>query len=281
MSQSLKFAYFGTPEFSTFVLEELKLAGLVPTLVVTTPDRPKGRGLQLAASPVRAWAAREHVHCIQPTEFSDHVLAEIKKMHSEVAVVAAYGKILPIAVLDLFPKGGLNVHPSLLPRYRGASPIESQILADEKEIGVTVILMDEKVDHGPIVAQQHFPHISVLAGRKELNDLLWHEGGKLLADALPRWVAGEILPRHQNELFASMTKKISKEDGELDLKGHPRKNYLKYLAYEGWPGVYFFEGDVRVKITKASYEHDRFVIESVIPEGKAEMSYEAFAKRKS
>lgn len=277
-----KFVYFGTPDFSTFVLDELERADWLPALVVTTPDKPAGRGLALAESPVKKWAVARGIRVMQPASFDDARLASISSLGPKFGVVAAYGKILPARVLALFPRGILNVHPSLLPRYRGTSPVENQILADEKQVGVSIIVMDEEVDHGPVLAERRMSPTKWPMGRNELNKLLWHAGGRLLAETLPRWLGGELTPRPQDHALATYTKKLAKEDGHIDLATSARENYLKYLAYEGWPGTYFFDppagGGKRVKITAATYADGRFIVERVIPEGKREMGYEEYRR---
>lgn len=275
-----KFVYFGTPEFSTHVVEALGEAGFVPSLIVTAPDKPAGRGLALTESAVKKWALAHDIEILQPEKFDDEIVARLEASRAEFAVVAAYGKILPQRVLDLFPKGALNVHPSLLPRYRGTSPIESQILAEDPDIGVSVILMDEKMDHGPIVAQEKLAIPNWPIDRNSANEIFWKAGGELLATTLPHYLAGEIIPTPQDEANVTITKKITKEDGLLDLTvpATARANYLKYLAYAGWPGIYFFDGARRVKITKASFANNQFIVERVIPEGKREMNYSEFSR---
>ena len=268
-----RFAYFGTPGFSIFVLEELAAAGYLPTLVVTTPDKPAGRGLALSESPVNQWAKKHAIPLLQPERFDEGACAALRAAQLDFCIVAAYGKILPSMVLEIPPRGALNVHPSLLPRYRGTSPVESQILADEKDIGVSVIVMDEKMDHGPVLAQEKISLPEWPLARSTLNGLLWRTGGTLLATTLRPWLAGEIIPQAQEESAATFTKKIKKEDGEIDLAGDARTNYLKYLAYEGWPGTYFFENNKRIKITQAAFRGGGFVVERVIPEGGKETSY--------
>ncbi len=266
----LRFAYFGTPQFSTFVLDELTTAGLIPTIIVTTPDKPAGRGLAPTESPVKRWAVAHNIPLLQPEIFNEMTIATLRNAGCDTAVVAAYGKILPASILALFPGRAYNVHPSLLPRYRGTSPVESQILADEPHVGVSVILMDEEMDHGPIMMQEEIPQPNWPVSRSVLNERLWHAGGRLLARVL---TDGMPEPHAQNHTQATFTKKIRREDGELNLASSGRENYLKYLAYEGWPGTYFFKDDVRYKITKASFQKGHFVVERVIPEGKREMGW--------
>jgi methionyl-tRNA formyltransferase len=238
-------------------------------------------------SPVKEWALRRDIPVIEPETLSD-VPPELKDF--DVYIVAAYGKIIPKALLDIPRYGTLNVHPSLLPKYRGPSPIEQQILDDVREVGVSVILLDEETDHGPVLAQKAIA-LDELRGRAELEHLLWEEGGALLASILPTWVLessgrhdGEypdtLVPEPQKHAEATFTPRVSKEDGFIDLAGGARKNYLKYLAYEGWPGTYFFsekDGEkIRVKIASAELVDGTFTPLRVIPEGKREMAYADF-----
>lgn len=292
ITEESRIAYFGTPDFSTFVLEELEKARIVPSLIVTAPDKPAGRGMEMQSSAVKAWADEKGIPAIQP-ERLDGTDAEADILFNgewDLCIVAAYGKILPRAVLDLPHYGTLNVHPSLLPKFRGPSPIESQILADEREVGVSIIVLDEEMDHGPVVAQASITPEPWPFRRSELENLLWHSGGELLDEVIPTWILessghndnGEnpdsIIPEPQDHLKATYTPKLKKEDGLIDLAGDGYKNYLKFCAYEGWPGTYFFAKkngkEVRVKIADAKYENDAFIPTRVIPEGKQEMAYE-------
>src|SRR3989338_5008986 len=278
---SVRFAFFGTPELAVMVLDELASAGLKPALVVTMPDEKKGRGLSLTPPPVKTWAETHSIPVLQPVVFTDEIIGILKKGAFDVFIVVAYGKILNKEVLDLPRRGTLNVHPSLLPRLRGPSPIRSAILNDERHTGVSIILLDEEMDHGPIVAQKPVttdwpPHAS------ELERALMQAGGKLLAQILPQWVAGHIEAREQNHDLATYSEKIEKEDGLLDLNADGYKNLLKIRAYEGWPGTYtFFERNkkkIRVQILDAHSDNGKLVIDKVKPEGKREMSYEEFLR---
>jgi methionyl-tRNA formyltransferase len=282
MNKNPRFAFFGTPTFATLVLDELINAGHTPALIVTTPDMPAGRGLNIISSPIKNYAVDRHIPFAQPTKFDEDFIAELKKKNIELVIVAAFGKILPSALLSFGMYPPLNVHPSLLPAYRGTSPVESQILADEKNIGVSIIHMDEKMDHGPIVAKKLVPIINWPISRDSLNTILWREGGRLLSEILPEWIKGKIKETPQDETEATYTKKIKKDDGLLDLSQPGRKNFLKYLAYEGWPGTYFFQEKngkrIRVIIKDAELKDGEFIIKRVVPEGKKEMGYGEFLK---
>ncbi len=281
-------AFFGTPAFAVAILDELEAASLTPDAVVTAPDRPAGRGLVLTAPPVKVWANERDIPVLQPATLKhtdrnldiDQNIDLLLNTEWDIFIVASYGKILPKYILDIPAKGTLNVHPSLLPRFRGASPIESQILADEREVGVTIMLMDELMDHGPIVAQASITP-EVWPPRASLLEALFaHEGGRLLAETIPPWLAGTVTPEPQQHELATVTKKIDKADGEISLDGDPYQNYLKFCAYDGWPGVYYFaetaKGRVRVKITDAKFENGHFIPLKVVPEGKKEMPFATF-----
>lgn len=282
MKNNIRFAFFGTPEIAVSALEELDRAGYTPSLVVTAPDRAKGRGLALAASPVKSWALARGIDILQPEKIDSSMLQNTAIRDSELFVVVAYGSILPKTLLDIPRHGTINIHPSLLPRFRGPSPVRSAILADEEKTGVSVMLLDEKMDHGPIIAQK-----GVAAGEwppraSDFEHTLIREGAILLATILPSYLAGDIAPQEQNHDVATYCTKIQKEDGFLDLSADPRELLLKIRAYEGWPGTftYFERGGkkIRVAIIDAHLEENALVIDSVKPEGKGEMVYADFLR---
>src|SRR3989344_5665758 len=283
------FAFFGTDNFSVGVLDELKKAGLLPKIIITSPDKPKGRGLKITPPPVKLWAIENKIDFLQPEKLDEKFNLEIgncppaspcearRAGKLEIGVVASYGKILPAKILASFPKGALNVHPSLLPKYRGASPIQAQILNDEKKVGVTIVLMDEKMDHGPVLAKRE---LEIPSSNDQIpNEILTTKelSEKLAAETIPKWLAGEIKPIPQDNSQATFCPKIVKEDGLIDLNDNPRQNFLKIQAFAGWPGAYFFVEQngkkIRMKITKASFVNGQLKIESVIPEGKKEVDY--------
>jgi methionyl-tRNA formyltransferase len=290
----MKTAFFGTSEFAVTVLDALEDAGYVPDIVVTAPDKPKGRKLKLTPPPVKLWAQERRVRFYQPEELDDGFLQTLTENEVAMGIVASYGKILPKAVLNHFRDGILNVHPSLLPKLRGASPVRTAVLDDARDaVGVTIMLMDEQMDHGPIVAQASVDLEEWPVEADMLETLLAQEGGSLLAEVIPEWTAGSITPEPQDDSQATYTRKITKEDGQLicDEHGWPitagesgRDNYYKILALQGWPGAYFFATrqkkkkavEIRVKVTAATYKNNALAIERVVPEGKDEMTYTDF-----
>ncbi len=280
----MKFIFFGSSPISVVCLEALRAKGLVPVLVVTQPDKPQGRHLTLTPSPVKVWAETHGVPVSTPVKIrTEEFVTELKSYDASVGVLVSYGKIIPDSILELFPKGILNLHPSLLPKLRGPSPIEGTILNDMKdEVGVTVMLLDREMDHGPILAQKHIQIANWVPRKHELYEILAQQGGGLLAETLPAWVAGLVTPREQHHTEATYCHIIEKSHGQIDLNADGYHNLLKVRAYEDWPGTYFFinhDGrEMRVKITDADFVDGQFKILKVIPEGKKEMPFEDFER---
>ena len=275
--------FFGTPHFAVYTLQILEEAGMLPDVIVTAPDKPAGRGLQLKEPPVKEWALARDIPVLQPGNLKEEsgAMDLIRNSEWDIFIVSAYGKLLPKDILALPKYGTLNVHPSLLPRFRGASPIESQILADERETGVTIMLMDEEMDHGPILAQASVTPEEWPLKARVLEEMLATIGGELLAETLVPYMGQKIPLEPQDHSKATLTKKIEKADGEISLADDPYQNYLKYCAYDGWPGVFFiYEKNagqkIRVKITDAEYKNGVFTPLKVIPEGKKEIPYQTF-----
>lgn len=279
-----KFVFFGTEPLAEEILNELASAGYVPSLVVAAPDVFDRRTKTLAPPIEKRWALARNIPVAQPENITSGFISELKRSVWDFFIVASYGKILPSELVEIPRRGVLNVHPSLLPRLRGPSPIRSAILGDERATGVSIMLMDQKMDHGPIVAQKKAvidPNKWPLSA-SALGRLLAREGGNLIVQILPAWLGGDIEAREQNHDIATFTDKIDKEDGLLNLNDDPYSNLLKVRAYEGWPGTYsFFERDgkrIRVSIIDAHVENGAFVIDTVKPEGKRAMPYKEFLK---
>jgi methionyl-tRNA formyltransferase len=276
------FAFFGTPHLAVHVLDALEAHGMLPALVVCAPDRPSGRGLDVTPAPTKVWAESRGIMVISPENLSDPEVSDVlANTDWDVFVVAMYGKIIPQHVLDIPRKGCLNVHPSLLPKFRGASPILSAILSDERTTGVSIMLLDNQMDHGPVVAQGRIvldeedwpPQGSVF------ESLLATEGGNLLAEVMPDWIAGTITPQEQDHDAATYTRKFTSEDARVDLGAAARENLLKIRAFDKSPRAFYIDKqDKRVIITAAHIENNVLVIDSVIPEGKKEMSYADYTR---
>lgn len=279
----MRFVFFGTPDFSRIILDELKTRGFTPSLIVTAPDKPKGRHLNLTPSDVSLWGTQQGVRVIKPEKLDADVLALLSAENAECFIVAAYGKILPEALLAIPKHGTLNVHPSLLPKFRGASPIESAILSSETQTGVSIMLLDTLMDHGPLLAQETVSLSPWPPKGSVLTKHLAKEGGKLLADVMPLWVKGTLPSTAQNHEEATFTTKINKTDGEIHPTEDPAGAYKKIQAFDEWPGAFYFltrkTGEkVRVVVKDASYKNGVLTITRVIPEGKKEMAYEDFLR---
>lgn len=284
----MRFAFFGTPEIARIVLDELEAAGYVPALVVTNPDAPVGRKQVLTPPPVKVWATERTIPVIQPASLKKpEVVPELTEQPFDCFIVAAYGKLIPQWLLDIPQQGTLNVHPSLLPKFRGASPIRSAILSDERETGVTIMLMDAGMDHGPILTQEpaniaptEWPVPGCI-----LDERLARQGGRLLAATITGYLAGTITPREQDHNAATFCTKISKDMSELVLDPHhlptgdTAQEYLrKVRAFDGWPETFFIHAGKRVKIKDAHLVDGFFIPTRVVPEGKSEMLFEHFLK---
>lgn len=287
-TKKINWAFFGTDDFSVIVLNELRDRGFLPSLIITTKDKPRGRNLILTPPEVKNWAEENNIKYIQPQSLKEsinpNIIDEIKsysKENFDLFIVASYGKIIPQFILDIPSYKTLNVHPSLLPKLRGPSPIVSAILF-EKETGVTIMRLDSEMDHGPILAQkkiilQEWPPYS-----SELEKILGKEGGKLLAETIPEWINGNITEKEQDHSLATICKKIEKSDGEIKLEGNPEINLRKIRAFHIWPTAFFFQEHngkkIRVIVKKAKIENGQLILEKVLPEGKKEMDYIEFKK---
>jgi len=266
---------------SIHALNTLKSRGFIPALVVTTPDKPQGRKLTITPNVVKSLALDQGIKVISPEKINDSVIAELQSVRADVFIVASYGKILPKRLIDLPRAKTLNIHPSLLPAYRGASPLQSAMLDDAKNTGVTVMQIDAEMDHGPVVAQKNIT-VPEWPAYEEFEKMMAEEGASLLADVLPEYVAGKIVPKEQDHSKATYTKKFEKSDGLLDLQDDPYLNFRKIQAFHEWPQAYFIINhhgrEVRVKVTAASFKDNKLIIERVIPEGGKEMAYGDFER---
>ncbi len=310
-NNDLKFAFFGTPDVARNTLDILKVNGYMPSLIITSPDKPQGRKMILTPPSVKTWAIENNILYLQPEKLNQKEVQNVlrtlgrsdgdgqRKFSVEnfrdeqnildFFLVVAYGKILPEELINMPKLGSVNIHYSLLPKYRGASPVESAILNGDTETGVTIQKMAFKMDSGPILAQEK---IEILPAEKteELRDRMIKIGAKLLVKILQTPSADGHSPltggEKQNEEEATLCKKIKKEDGLINLKDNGEKNYNKFRAYAHWPRTFFFVEGQRVIITDAILEDDpsdkaqgkKFVIKKVLPEGKKEVNFDVWRK---
>ena len=245
-----RLVFMGTPEFAVPVLEAL-IGRYEIVAVVTQPDRRARRGRKLEASSVKVVALAHDLSVLQPPSLRQpDAVAELRALAPDVIVVAAYGQILPAEVLAIPPRSCLNVHASLLPRYRGAAPVAAAILAGEEETGVTIMLMDEGMDTGAILSQATCS-ISPQDTRESLSARLAQLGTDLLVDTLPRWLAGGIEPQPQDHSQATYCRIIAKDDGLIDWSQSAVEIWLRSRAYYPWPGTYTHWRGKLLKVLRA------------------------------
>lgn len=235
----MRVVFMGTPEFALPTLKGLHDGGYQVVGVFTRPDKPAGRGRHPTPSPVKELALRLGLPVYQPATLRRPAAVELlRSLEPEVVVVAAYGLILPREVLEVPPHGCLNVHPSLLPRWRGPSPIPFAILAGDEFTGVTVMLMDEGMDTGPILARSEPVPIGPDDTTATLTPRLAEVGARLLLGTLPRWAAGEITPEPQDDAQATYSRLLKKEDGFIDWGRSAEEIWRQVRAFDPWPGAF-------------------------------------------
>ncbi|MCK4368726.1 MAG: methionyl-tRNA formyltransferase [Dehalococcoidales bacterium] len=228
----------GSPEFAVPPLEHLILGGYQVVAVYTPPDRPAGRGRALVSPPVKRAALARGLPVVQPPSLKEvGVVEQLRGFNPDAIVVAAFGQILPQSVLGLPRLGCINIHPSLLPRFRGASPVAAAILAGGEFTGVSIMLMDEGLDSGPVLARAQIP-ISASDTTGSLTTKLSWLGAGLLGEVLVGWMRGEFTPHPQNEAEASHCGSITKEEGEIDWHLPAIDIWRRVRAFNPWPGCY-------------------------------------------
>ncbi|KND47459.1 MAG: methionyl-tRNA formyltransferase [Parcubacteria bacterium C7867-004] len=275
------FLFFGTPYVARDTLAGLMERGYRPEVVITSPDAPSGRGLTLTPSEAKVWALEQNLPVLAPERINRALIESLAQYGAEYAIVVAYGKILPQSLIDAFPLGILNIHYSLLPKYRGASPVEAALLNAETVTGVTIQKMAFELDSGDIVAMKE-TLIGPEETTRELRTRLIAMGTELLADTLPAFESGAVTGVPQDASQATFCGRINKSEGELALSGDPKRNWNKYRAYAESPGTYFFVTKeakrLRVKVRTAAFENGTFIPKRVVLEGKAETDFAELTK---
>ncbi len=278
----LNYAFFGTPYLACQTLDILAKNGYTPSVIITSPDAKSGRGLELKESPVSLWANEHNIPCLKPEKIDNIFLDKLSTFNFELNIVVAYGKILPEKLIQTPQLGTINIHYSLLPKYRGASPLEACLLNGDTTTGVSIQQMVYKLDSGPILAYHEIP-IKINDKKEDIRNKLINLGADLLCQILPKILNKTIIPKTQNESDVTYCTKIKKEDGEINIGGDARENYNKYRAFYGWPGTYFFttknNKKIRVKINEVIFEDNLFIIKKVTPEGKKEINYSDFIRQ--
>ena len=234
----MRVIYMGTPAFSILPLEQLVESGYRVVGVYAQPDKPAGRGRAVVASPSKSYAEECGIRVFQPTSLRDpDAYRELASLKPDIIVIAAYGRILPKEVVQLPPWGCVNVHPSLLPLHRGPSPVAFTLLEGDAVAGVTLMLLDEGMDSGPIMAQEEEP-ILPQDTVETLTDRLFREGAKLLVRTLPLYLQGDLVARPQEETLSTYARKLTKEDGAIRWWLPAVSLWRQVRAYAPWPGSY-------------------------------------------
>lgn len=242
-----RIVFMGTPDFAVPPLQRLIAAHEV-VAVVTQPDRPAGRNRQLQASPVKQVAEAAGIPVFQPEKLRRaEAIETLRGWPADVFVVAAFGQILPQAVLDMPEHGSLNIHASLLPRWRGAAPINAAIRAGDAQSGITIMKMDAGLDTGPMLTQRAVT-LAPDETAQTLHDTLSQVGADLLIDTLPRWLAGEITPQPQDDALATFAPRIDKSEGRIDWTVSAAQIERTVRAFTPWPGTFTDWNDKQLKI---------------------------------
>jgi methionyl-tRNA formyltransferase len=267
-----KIIFFGTPDYVIPILESLhKYHKLVA--VVTQPPKEVGRKKIKTFSAVDNWAHKRKIPVI--TNLSTREFPE-----ANLGVVASFGQIIPQSVIDYFPNGILNIHPSLLPKYRGASPIQQQIIDGVTQTGVSIIKMDRLMDHGPVISQ-FAEQIDKTDTNEILREKLFERSAQFLIDLIPNYLSGKINLKPQNENEATFTKILNREDGLItqnEVKKNPEQVERKLRALNPWPGVYLIIDGKRIKILNGHLDEGKLVLDKVQLEGKRAVSFEEFKR---
>ena len=219
----------------------------------TQPDKPRGRGRIYEPPPVKEFALQHGIEVYQPESLRrPEVLQHLASLSPDVILVVAYGKILPTEALDIPQHGCINVHPSLLPRYRGPSPVSSVILEGEERTGTTIMLMDQGMDTGPILARKAVPIDTGIATTESLTPSLFQVGAELLKEVLPLWLDGKVTPQPQDHRQATVTKKLEKGDGEARWELSAQELERRLRAFTPWPGLFTYWKGQLLKILSAT-----------------------------
>lgn len=253
----IRVVFMGTPELAASILQALVSAKYQIVLVITKPDATTGRKQEITESPVKMKATEYGIPLFQPEKFDTNAIEKLKKADPDLIIVAAYGKILPEEVLTLPKFGCINFHPSLLPKWRGASPIQNALLAGETETGVTIMLMDKGMDTGGILAQRSLsidPNDTTLTLTEKLVSL----GAELLLQTLPLFIRHTIKPVPQNNDEATLCQLIEREDGRIIWTDDAEAIYNRYRALSPWPGIFTYwkknDDRLRLKLIRISFQ---------------------------
>ena len=250
----MKIIFCGAPRFASIVLEKLAKSQFSPILVITRPDEPVGRKQVLTPPAAKFTALAEKIKVFQP-EDTNELEKKLKQIKPDMAIVAAYGRLIPKEILGIPKYGFINVHPSLLPKWRGASPIQYTVLNGDKETGVTIMQMDEIIDHGFILSQKKIKIDPQKINSQELTEKLAVIGADLLMETINNLFSAKANPVAQKDKNATYSKILTKQDGRIDWRNSAEKIERQIRAFNPWPGTFTFDGNNNlVKIFKASVQ---------------------------
>jgi methionyl-tRNA formyltransferase len=285
----IKVVFWGTPDYVVPVAEKLHQTKEIKLLAcITQPDRPVGRRKVVTPSPIKAWAEKKKSPVLTPTEFDKEFTEQLAKIAKKIDlfIVAAYGLILPKKILRIPKKGSLCLHPSLLPLYRGASPVQEAIINGDRQTGMTIFKMDEKMDHGPIVSQFE-ETIQPEDTTSTLYQRFFEAGAEVLVTILPEFLKGKIKTRRQDDEAATYTKILTKNDGRINWSKSPEEIERFIRAMTPWPGAWT-EVELeqagrttlkkRMKIFSAQVQQEKLILEQVQLEGKTPTSWKQLQK---
>ncbi len=303
----MRFIFWGTSEFAADILKGLLNIRYKPILVITQPDKPSGRGYQIKETPVKKEVKihnlkfKDKIEIWQPSKLNKKFANLLRQLNLQFGILAAYGKIIPQDILNIFePFGIINIHPSLLPKYRGPSPIQATIINNEKESGITLIKLSKDLDAGPIIAQEKIA-ITQEDTTGSLEKKMAIEGVKLLKKILPNYLTGKLKIEPQDNLKATYTSLIKKNEARINFDEPADLIERKIRAYQPWPIAYTYFENIRIQILKASVlkktislppstffvynqklclkvKDGGLLIEKLKPAGKKEMSSEDFLR---
>ena len=269
----MKIIFFGTSKFAENILKKINNI----SLVVTRPDMPQGRKKILTPPLVKVLAEQKSIPLLQPVKLDDNFNQKISALKPDIFVIAEYGNILPKSLLAIPQHGALNIHPSLLPKYRGPSPVQTALLNNETETGVTIIKLDEKMDHGPILNRQKII-INKQDNYTSLSKKLAQTGAELLIKTIPDYVSGKIKPQPQDHTKATFTKIIKKQDGLITEKKTAQEIHNLWRAYIEWPGIFLSNGTklLNLELITDKKNNNLLKINRLQPTGKKAMDAQSY-----
>jgi methionyl-tRNA formyltransferase len=255
----MKIIFLGTPKFASNILEEMIVSGYKPEMVITGKDKPFGRGNKIKESFVSEIAKKNNIKTIKPSKLNESI-REIKKIKPDLMIVVAYGKMIPLNIIKIPKYGIINIHPSLLPKHRGCAPIQSSIINNDKKTGVTIILINDKMDEGDILSQKECL-ISENDNYESLSEKLNLISSNLLIETIPKWINNQIVPQKQENFIATYSKFFSRKDGRINWSDSADNIYRIIKALNPWPGSYTFfktanSGEKMLKIIEAGIVTD-------------------------